>query len=282
MNILLTGSSGSIGSEMVPYLTAQGHLVTRLGSDIRDPLALQHEVSKLVFTYDWVVHMAAIVTSVPAELAGPNTFDVNVTGTFNVASMARELGSRFCYFSTTVIYKPGESPYSEKSVPRPETLYAHTKWLGEQTARFVYRDQLEKLLIIRPAFTYGSPNDHSLISNLIKNAAHNEYSIVRMSPGYFKTYTHTKDFCWAIERLLIGKKSGDFNVSSSMETTLTDILSEIKKLGITPRIYPRPELDYLKDHVIDNSKLLKELPEWKPKVTLGFGISQIAHKILCK
>jgi nucleoside-diphosphate-sugar epimerase len=281
MKILLTGSSGSIGSALIPHLMKQGHVVTSLPSDIRDASALQKEIGKMYHKYDWVVHMAAIVTSVPSELAGPNTFDVNVTGTFNVASLAKELDARFCYFSTTVIYKPGESPYSEKSIPCPETLYAHTKLLGEQTAKYVFNKKPDRLLIVRPAFTYGSPNDHSLITTLLKNAKNNEYSIVRLSPEFTKTYTHTLDFCSAVEKLLIGNHSGDYNVSSHELVTLDKILFEMKNLGIVPRMYPRPELDYLQHHAIDNTKLVKTI-DWHPRYDLRYGIAEIASRIFTR
>ena len=182
--------------------------------------------------------MAAMVTSVPSEQAKRNTFDVNVTGSFNVASLAIERAIRFCYFSTTVKW-PSVEEITEKtnmSIVDCPSLYGLTKHLGEEAVTFVYKNWQSGLLVVRPCFTYGSKKDYSVVRTLIKSHYNKEYPVVRLDPHLRKDYTHISDFSSAVGMLIESGSYGDYNITSGEVHTFQEILDMLKEEGIEPRM----------------------------------------------
>jgi UDP-glucose 4-epimerase len=148
---LITGGAGFIGSHIARTLVASGAQVRVLDNfsggrlqnlapilddielvtgDIRD----MSVVAKAVRGVDVIFHEAA-EPSVPRSIADPAaTMDINVSGTLNVLTAARDAGvRRFVLASTCAIY--GDSPVSPKRealAPSPLSPYAISKLTGEQ------------------------------------------------------------------------------------------------------------------------------------------------------
>jgi nucleoside-diphosphate-sugar epimerase len=276
MRIAITGSRGIVGSNLVPYLESKGHEVIQISSDIRDYEALREEISSKI-GIDWLIHLAAIVSTISCDLAGRHTFDVNVKGTYNVADLCKELKIKFCYFSTTAIYKPGIEPIKEESEKKPETLYGFTKYLGELTAQHVFKNQLGNLLVLRPCFAFGGNNDRSIGSLLVKSGLLNEPISVQLNPERQKDYMHIDNLCEAVEMLLTKNIVGDYNISYGEPIKFKELVAKVEAMGLKPFIYYRPELDYMGNHSVDNSKL-KSAIDWRPTITLDEGLKKVYEK----
>ncbi|MFA5394994.1 MAG: NAD(P)-dependent oxidoreductase [Methanogenium sp.] len=277
MKIAITGSKGIIGSNLVPYLESKGHEVVQILSDIRDYAALREEFS-IHSNIDWLVHLAAIVSTISCDLAGRHTFDVNVKGTYNVADLCKENKIKFCYFSTTAIYKPGQNPILEESIKEPQTLYGYTKYLGELTAQNVFKDKPEDLLLLRPCFAFGGNNDRSIGSLVIKSGIHNEPINVQLDPEKLKDYMHVDNLSEAVEMLLIRNITGEYNISYGEPIKFGDLVKKVEAMGLKPFIYYRPELDYMGDHVVNNTKL-KSVIDWKPSISVEEGLKKVFEKL---
>ncbi len=277
MKIAITGSRGIIGSNLVPYLESKGHEVVRILSDIRDYAAVREEISSHQ-NIDWLVHLAAIVSTISCDLAGRHTFDVNVKGTYNVADLCREKKIKFCYFSTTAIYKPGQNPILEESIKEPQTLYGYTKYLGELTAQQVFKHNPENLLVLRPCFAFGGNNDRSIGSLVIRSGILNEPLNVQLDPEKLKDYMHVDNLSEAVEMLLTRNIVGEYNISYGEPIKFGELVAKVEAMGLKPFIYYRPELDYMGDHVVDNTKL-KSVIDWKPSITVEEGLKKVFEKL---
>lgn len=276
--ILLTGSKGIIGSNILPYLKTKGHNVISIDSDIRDYNTLRSEILKHKDA-DWLIHLGAIVSTISCDLAGRHSFDVNVTGTYNVAELCKEFGIKFCYFSTTAIYKPGQNPILEESIKEPQTLYGFTKYLGEITAQFVFKDKQNDLLVVRPCFAFGGNNDRSIGSLLVESAYKNKPLNVQLDPKNKKDYLWIEELSSAIELLLKNNNSGDYNISYGKPVDFQELVDKTTEIvGNKPFLYFREELDYMKDHCVDNSKV-KTVIDWKPNITVENGMKIILEKL---
>ncbi len=281
MKILITGSKGIVGSNIVPYLKSKGHEVVQIQSDIRDYQTLREEISIESMNtkkIDWLIHLAAIVSTISCDLAGRHTFDVNVKGTYNVAELCKEFGIKFCYFSTTAIYKPGQEPILEESEKEPHTLYGFTKYLGELTSQHVFKDQPKNLLVVRPCFAFGGNNDRSIGYLIVRSGLFNEPLNVQLDPENLKDYMHVDNLSEAIEMLLSKNITGDYNISYGEPIRFGDLVKKVEAMGITPLIYYRPELDYMGNHVVSNEKL-KSVIDWKPSITVVEGLKKVVEKL---
>ncbi len=275
--IAITGSQGIIGSNLVPYLESKGHEVIPILSDIRDYATLREEISSQI-GIDWMIHLAAIVSTISCDLAGRHTFDVNVKGTYNVADLCKEFKIKFCYFSTTAIYKPGQNPILEESIKEPQTLYGYTKYLGELTAQHVFKNNPENLLVLRPCFAFGGNNDRSIGSLVIKSGINNEPINVQLDPEKLKDYMHIDNLSEAVEMLLMKNIIGEYNISYGEPIKFGDLVKKVEAIGLKPFIYYRPELDYLGNHSVDNSKL-KSVIDWKPSISVDEGLKKVLEKL---
>ena len=277
MKIAITGSLGIVGSNLVPYLESKGHEVIPILSDIRDYATLRKEISSQSGV-DWMIHLAAIVSTISCDLAGRHTFDVNVKGTYNVADLCKEFKIKFCYFSTTAIYKPGQNPILEESVKEPQTLYGYTKYLGEITAQHVFKNSPENLLVLRPCFAFGGNNDRSIGSLVIKSGMYNEPINVQLNPEKLKDYMHVDNLSEAVEMLLSQNIVGEYNISYGEPIKFGDLVKKVEEMELKPFIYYREELDYLGNHSVDNTKL-KSVIDWKPSITLDEGLKKVYEKL---
>lgn len=157
MNVLVTGGAGFIGSNLVLALLDRGNRVRVLDnfatgsrtnlteihpasagrlavieSDIRN-LETCREACRGV---EVVYHQAAL-GSVPRSIEDPSTTDaVNIHGTVNIFSAAREAGvRRIVYASSSSVYGDEPSlPKVEGRIGRPLSPYALTKLTNERYA----------------------------------------------------------------------------------------------------------------------------------------------------
>ncbi len=147
---LVTGGGGFIGSNIVAELLRRGHRVRVLDNfstgrrenmapfekdveilegDIRSYPTVERGLQ----TIDHVLHQAAL-PSVPRSVADPNTTnEVNVTGTLNILSAARNASARSVVIasSSSVYGNTATSPKREDMVPSPLSPYAVSKLTTE-------------------------------------------------------------------------------------------------------------------------------------------------------
>jgi dTDP-4-dehydrorhamnose reductase len=145
--ILLTGGSGRLGRELqrlLPGLTAPAS--SKL--DVCDAAQAQEAVRSS--GAQLVVHAAAFTDVAAAETQRERCWQVNVTGTRNMARAASKAGAFFVHISTDYVF-PGHAPtggYAEDDTPGPAlNHYALTKIVAEEAARFAARQ-----LILRTSF----------------------------------------------------------------------------------------------------------------------------------
>jgi UDP-N-acetylglucosamine/UDP-N-acetylgalactosamine 4-epimerase len=171
---LVTGGAGFIGSHLVDALVAAGAAVRVLDDlssgrrenlegaagkielvegDIRD----LPSVRKACDGVDLVFHLAA-VGSVPRSMKDPaHTLSVNVGGTANVLTGARDAGARrVVYSSSSSVYGDSETlPKREGEEGRPLSPYALSKKMNEELADVFARCYGMELIGLRYFNVFG-------------------------------------------------------------------------------------------------------------------------------
>jgi UDP-glucose 4-epimerase len=189
MKIFITGSSGFIGSHLVPLLE-QDHDVYSMQSDLLNFSGVEQEV--LTYQPDIIVHLAAR-TEVEKSFTEQITFsEINYVGSVNLIESAIKVKTlkNFVFASTMEVYgwqpisdyvlKYG-TPYfsqafNEHTVANPNAPYAVAKYGVEKYLEYAHRSQQLPFTAIRQTNAYGrQDNDffvtEQIITQMIKNPA---------------------------------------------------------------------------------------------------------------
>ncbi len=161
---LVTGAGGQLGSVLLRNLLRSDK--SALGTASLDgPLPNQGSVVRLDIGDEKavaqtlrrvrpkvIVHAAAMA-NVAAVLADPERAQaINVRATSALAALSAELGARFIYVSTDMVFNGEGAPYADDATPRPLSVYGRTKLEGEAVALAV-----APAAVVRVPLLYGVP-----------------------------------------------------------------------------------------------------------------------------
>ena len=172
MNVLLTGSTGFVGSALALKIRSMPSL--RLTVAVRapqsNPQPVQHHVvGDLSATTDWssavagqevVIHAAARAHVLAETTADPMaTFrSVNVDGTIKLARQAAAAGVKRIVFISSIGVNGAETkekPFTADDVAAPHSNYALSKLAAEIGLQALARETGMDVVIIRPPLVYG-------------------------------------------------------------------------------------------------------------------------------
>ncbi|RAP74529.1 NAD-dependent epimerase/dehydratase family protein [Paenibacillus montanisoli] len=153
--ILITGSSGQIGSELVAALRARYGEEHVIATDIKPggeslsagPFELLdvnnrqafHDIAQK-YNVDTIIHLAALL-SATAEANPLFAWELNMGGLLNALEVARELKCQFFTPSSIGVFGP-DSPKEgtpQVTVQRPVTMYGINKLAGELLCDYYFR-----------------------------------------------------------------------------------------------------------------------------------------------
>ena len=151
MNILLTGGTGSLGSELKKILS-NCLIPTKQELDITDRSHVFDFFQKN--SIDLVIHTAAITKIRFCEENRKLAWDTNVQGTRNLVDAIKKSKNsiKFIYISTACVFDGHRGMYKESDIPYPENFYALTKLIGESQV-----SKISDYLIIRTNFVAKKP-----------------------------------------------------------------------------------------------------------------------------
>ncbi|MCO5305886.1 MAG: dTDP-4-dehydrorhamnose reductase [Microthrixaceae bacterium] len=134
MRIVVTGSNGQLGTEVMGLLGAADHHEV-LGLDLPDhDLTDRDHVLSVITSFepDLILHGAAFTAVDVCEEQVETAYRVNCAATRFVADGARRVGAHVVYVSTDYVFDGTKStPYVEWDRPNPQSVYGRTKLGGE-------------------------------------------------------------------------------------------------------------------------------------------------------
>ncbi|OGW84499.1 MAG: dTDP-4-dehydrorhamnose reductase [Omnitrophica bacterium RIFCSPHIGHO2_02_FULL_46_11] len=226
MRILITGSNGMLGSDLVaelaPYeicgLDRHNNRHSQIQYeqvDITDRTAVLKAVTLLKPSI--IVHAAAFTDVDECELNPTQAFSVNSKGTQWVAEAGDSCGATLFFMSTDYVFDGTKQlPYNEEDKPNPLSVYGRSKFQAEEFLKSKCRSSW----ILRTSWLFGmnGKNFFRTIAQLAREKK--ELRIVDDQRG---VPTYTKDLAKAI-RILIERGSRAkgyhlYHIANTGETT---------------------------------------------------------------
>jgi len=219
--VLVTGSSGMLGSDLVPVLAAAGHDVfarPHAELDITDAKAVARTVREL--SPDVVVNTAAFTRVDDCE-TDPRAEAVNGRAVEHLADDCRRHGSQLVQISTDFVFD-GEkaAPYVEDDAARPLSAYGRTKLAGEEAAR-----RAPGSLVVRSSWLFGRAG-WNFVEAILRQVEGGKarLSVVTDQVG---RPTATPDLAEAIAALLDAGATGTYHFANRGEVSWNEFAREI-------------------------------------------------------
>ena len=187
MRVLVTGSSGLLGSKLLAAMRSRPELVP-LAAARRAPDA-RHADAVAFWSLDItdrrrvqgifgeaaphaVVHAAAMTDVDGCELDPERAWAVNVAGTEHVVEACEQVGASLVHLSTEYVFDGEAGPYVETDQPRPLSVYGKTKLASERVvARCGQRWAVARTTVV---FGYAPRARHNFVLWLLDRLARGE------------------------------------------------------------------------------------------------------------
>ena len=238
MTILITGSTGALGSEL-EMIFPDSISPTHKEFDICDLSAVKDFFNK--HKIDIVIHAAALTTVRGCEENKSLAMQVNVEGTRNLVSEFKNSNpdGKFVYISTACVFDGHSEMYDENSIPYPENFYSLTKLLGECDVK-----SFSNSLIIRTNFV-----------------ARKKWPYPKAFTDRFGTYLFSDQVANGIYKVIQNNLDGIIHIVGDEKISMYDLA----KLT-TPNIQPMTLSEYSGPHLtIDMSLDSKRWKKYKIK-----------------
>ncbi len=169
--ILVTGSTGFVGSSLCNDLEAANHNVIRSSQRL-----IEADWSQSLVDVEIVVHLAARVHMMHDNAANPlaEFRAINLAGTLNLARQSAAAGvKRFVFLSSIGVNGAVTSlnnPFTNHDIPAPHSYYAISKHEAEIGLRKIAAETGMEVVIIRPPLIYGknAPGNFGSLLRIVK------------------------------------------------------------------------------------------------------------------
>jgi dTDP-4-dehydrorhamnose reductase len=161
--ILLTGSSGQVGGELLRLLAPLGEVVapTRDAIDLADAMSVREMIRST--RPRWIVNPAAYTAVDKAEGEPELAYAINSEAVRVIGEEARVVGAGVIHFSTDYVFDGrGSTAYVETDTTAPMGVYGASKLAGEKALMASGAG----CLIFRTSWVYGSRGKNFLLTIL--------------------------------------------------------------------------------------------------------------------
>jgi UDP-glucose 4-epimerase len=298
--ILVTGGAGYIGSITTWHLLKQGFEVVvaddlsrgnreAIPKNLLNVIRLQDTaaVAKLLEGVDAVVHFAAYIAVGESTRHPELYFANNVGGSLSLfEAMAHANVKRLVFSSTAAVYgEPPQSPIPEDSPFAPVSPYGESKAMVERVLGDLDKYRDVRSVVLRyfnacgaePLARLGERHDpETHLIPLLFRAAMTGEPVQLFGDDYptpdgtcVRDYIHVGDLASAhiaaLDHLLAGGASSQFNVGTGVGNTVLEVLHTVEEISgrkVPYKIAPRRDGD--SPSLVANSQKLQQTLGWKP------------------
>lgn len=292
MRVLVTGSSGFIGSHLVERLVREGHEAFGV-----DDLSGGREENAKCHTYvadcrnykqieaifygvrpEIVFHLAANAAENKAQFSPIDVTSRNYDAFIKTLTPAIKYGvKRFVFTSSIAVYGAIQTPFKETDKPEPEDLYGISKLACEQSLKVLSQVHGFEYVIARPHNVYGPRQNMSDPYRNVVTIWMN--ALLQNKPFYIygdgeqkRCFSYIDDVVDALYKCGFENVAGQtFNVGSDKAYTLNELALAVSPIKHPRYLSERPQ--EVKEAIADHTLARKHL-DYKDKTTLQEGIAK--------
>jgi nucleoside-diphosphate-sugar epimerase len=314
--ILITGSSGYLGSVLTARLTESGYQCVGYDSGFfKDSILYPPTPAETIFldareineshlkNIDAVVHLAGISNDPMGKLDAARIYEPTRVYALRLAKLCKSLGVKFIFASSCSIYGlGGDELLTEASETHPQTHYSLNKRQIEEDLRSI-SDKNFSPIALRFATVFGSSPRirFDVVVNMLVGMAVADKKIVLNSDGRsWRPNLHILDMCQAVQRIIeVDYEGGDLlvlNVGSDENNLQVIDIAKIIQGEISDCelkfLSQDPDLDkegLIRDRKVKDgggdkrtykvsfAKIKKELPSFKCEWSVVRGVQEMAE-----
>ncbi len=209
MKILITGSKGMLGKDLVKVFNPQNEVIAsdRMDFDIIDI----NETLKYINSIQpqLLIHSAAYADVDGCERFPDKAYKTNAIGTRNIAVACNELNIPIVYISTDYVFDgTKDGTYKEDDFTNPINIYGKSKLAGENYIKTLSN----KYFIVRTQWLYGESGDN-FVKEMLELAAKKE--TITVVNDQFGSPTYTVDLANAIKELVSQPVYGTYHITNA-------------------------------------------------------------------
>lgn len=297
--ILVTGGAGFIGHHLIDLLLKDlSNYVICVDNNFTGSIRnidkfrfhknfefIRHDVTiPLYVEVDEIYHLACPASPQAYQHNPIKTIKTNVIGTINMLGLAKRVGARILFTSTSEIYgDPTVSPQNEEywgnvNPIGPRSCYDEGKRCGETIMNEYHRQHGVDIRIVRIFNTYGpnmDPDDGRVVSNFIMQCLKNEPITIYGEGSQTRSFCYVSDTVQGLIAVMKGNEIGPYNVGNPIELTIRNLAMNIHEVtNSTSKVVKMPlPVNDPQQRRPDISKIERDL-QWSPTVSLKVGLEK--------
>jgi GDP-4-dehydro-6-deoxy-D-mannose reductase len=234
--ILITGSTGFIGTTLIKKLKLNFKIIgisnkKKIKNDHIKKDITKISIKDIPRDIVTIIHLAAITDVSYCDLHPEKCFKTNVVGTEKILRIARDIGAKVIFISTSHVYgKPQSNPTKEEHATKPNSMYSISKIMGEELCR-KYSELFNMDISILRVFSVYGPNSpkYLVINKIIKKSI--ESKKVELGNTFpRRDFIYIDDVVNAIEKtLFVTKGFKIFNIGTGKSYSISNVCKIIEK-----------------------------------------------------
>jgi nucleoside-diphosphate-sugar epimerase len=309
MNVLVTGCTGFIGSNLTHKLVKEGYNIYGLVRHasrrdlkpldevldrihlIEGDLTQYHSVCSAVSVSkpQFILHTGALT---PVRLSFEDPFpylSTNIDGTVNLVHAISDNSpkARLIFASTAEVYgwQRRRRPFKEENPLNPASPYAVSKESADRYIQMAMKVYGLRATILRPNNTYGRKGEKNYYIEYLVSTMLGGKTCYVGAPDSIRDYMFVDDHVNAYALSMKSDKAIGkiFNVSPGNPVTNRELAETVSKLlGFTGQIvygsyppgYPQRPARWDPDYLVLDSSKIRKIIGWQPSVTLKEGLTR--------
>jgi len=272
-NILVTGSSGQLGSELKELFIEYSYNYFFTDRDTLD-ITNDNDVKNFIVNnqIDTIINCAAYTAVDKAENDAANADVINHIALKHLAITAKENNIKLIHISTDYVFDgKNYKPYTEEDITNPNTVYGITKLDGEKALQII---NPSNAIIIRTSWVYSSYGENFVKTILRLGKEKEQLGVIYDQVG---SPTYAKDLAQTILEIIPQLNNENieiYNYSNEGVLSWYDFAKEIMRMAkLDCNVYPIETKEYptpaKRPHysLLSKSKIKKafdtKIPFWK-------------------